>query len=188
MDIGYLNYLERSADTSLSGAALLHLADALGTTAAALVGGQVDRPSGEGRAGPHPKLEAMSREDCEAHLVAGGVGRVVFSTQRGPVALPVNFVSVNGHVIFRTDDSMASAIEFEETVGFEVDHIDEAMSGGWSVLATGTPYRVIDPKACQEIASLEIEPWAGGTRDVFIWIAIDELTGRAIVQSESVVR
>jgi hypothetical protein len=184
MDLGYLRYLERSADPSLSGAVLRRLADALDTTATALIGGDVDRPPGEGRAGPHPRFEILSKEDCEARLAAGGVGRVVFATARGPVALPVNFVSPNGDVLFRADETMASAVELEETVGFEVDRIDEAMSTGWSVMATGTAYRVEDQKARQEIASLGIEPWAGGTRDVFMWIATDELTGRVIVQPQ----
>jgi transcriptional regulator with XRE-family HTH domain len=184
INLSYLEYLERSADPSLSGAALNRLADALDATAGALAGGDVDRPPGEGRAG----LEKLSKEDCKVHLAAGGVGRVVFSTERGPVALPVNFVSPDGDVLFRTDESMASAIELEETVGFEVDRIDGAMSAGWSVVATGTPYRVEDAHERQEIALLDIEPWAGGARDVFMWIATDELTGRVIVQPGSGIR
>jgi nitroimidazol reductase NimA-like FMN-containing flavoprotein (pyridoxamine 5'-phosphate oxidase superfamily) len=185
MDIGYLTYLEQSADTSASGAALLRLAEALDTTTAALVGGDVDRPPGEGRAGPHPRLETLSKEDCEAHLAAGGVGRIVFSTEKGPVAFPVNFVSQEGDVLFRTDDSVATAIEKERIVSFEVDRIDEAMSEGWSVLATGAPSRVEDTKKHRELVALDIEPWAGGARNVFIRIATAELSGRVIVQRES---
>jgi hypothetical protein len=109
----------------------------------------------------------------------------VFSTERGPVALPVNFVSASGDVLFRTNDSVATAIEKEKIVSFEVDRIDEAMSEGWSVLATGTPCRIEDAKERQEFAGFDIEPWAGGTRDVLMRIVTDELSGRAIVQHTS---
>ena len=36
-------------------------------------------------------LEILTREQCEAHLEVGGIGRVVFTSERGPVAVPVNF-------------------------------------------------------------------------------------------------
>jgi len=184
MDPGYLEYLERSADTSTSGA-LLRLADALDTTTGALVGGEVDRPPGEGRAGSHPRLVTLSKEDCAAHLVAGGVGRIVFSTGKGPVALPVNFAFHNGDVLFRTADTVATSIEKEAIVSFEVDRIDETMSEGWSVLTTGTARRVADPKEGLKLAALDIEPWAGGTRNVLIRIVTKELSGREIVQRQS---
>jgi nitroimidazol reductase NimA-like FMN-containing flavoprotein (pyridoxamine 5'-phosphate oxidase superfamily) len=188
MDVGYLEYLERSADASPSAAAVLRLADALGTTTSALVGGEVERAPGEGHAGPHPRLEILSKEECEAHLAAGGVGRIVFSTEKRPVALPVNFMSKHGDVLFRTNNALAITLEKEKIVSFEVDRIDEAMSEGWSVLATGTPYRVVDSKECEKLVTWDIEPWAGGTRNEFIRIAIDELSGRVIAQRESAIR
>jgi nitroimidazol reductase NimA-like FMN-containing flavoprotein (pyridoxamine 5'-phosphate oxidase superfamily) len=135
-----------------------------------------------GERGLHPSLETLSQDECRAHLSAGGVGRIVFSTATGPVALPVNFVSPNADVIFRTVESVATAVELEETVSFEVDRIDDAMSEGWSVLATGNPYRVENPQERHELEILDVEPWAGGVRNVFMWIATETLSGRVIVQ------
>ena len=51
------------------------------------------------------------------------------------MAYPVNFVFARGCVIFRTSDAMVDTIT--GVVAFEVDHVDEAISEGWSVLVRG---------------------------------------------------
>lgn len=182
MDVGYLDYLEHNPAASLGSGTWLRLARVLETTPASLAGGDVGRPPGPGRAGPHPVLESLTREQCEDHLVAGGVGRVVFSADRGPVALPVNFRLVDGRVVFRTQPTASPAITAGATVGFEVDRIDEAMSEGWSVLVSGRAQRVEDRTELDELALIGLESWAGGTRETVIRIEIDEVSGRAIRQ------
>jgi transcriptional regulator with XRE-family HTH domain len=74
MDPSYLEYLEHSPSVALPHGALSRLAAALETTVDYLRGGEVDRPPGPGRAGPHPHLDILSKEECEAHLAGGGVG------------------------------------------------------------------------------------------------------------------
>ena len=180
MDSGYLDYLEHGSTATLTPGALMRLAAALETTATFLAGGTVDRPPGTGRAGPHPMLEVLSREHCEAHLDAGGIGRLVFLTERGPVALPVNFRFVEGDIVFRTDAMGSLAAAAGTTVSFEVDHIDEAMSGGWSVIVTGRARRVDDPSELEQLAQLGIEPWAGGSREAIIRVEAAEISGRSI--------
>jgi hypothetical protein len=171
MDSGYLDYLEHSAAPNVSAEALVRLAFALETTATDLAGGNVDRPPGTGRAGPRPSLDVLSREQCEAHLAAGGIGRVVFLAERGPVALPVNFRFVDGDIVFRTNPAGSPATATGTTVGFEVDHIDEATSEGWSVVITGHAARVDDHSELEQLARLGIEPWAGSAgRDAVIRI------------------
>jgi transcriptional regulator with XRE-family HTH domain len=180
IDAGYLAYFEKSTDTALSGAALLRVAVALDTTPFALEGGQVDRAPGIGRAGPKPILETLTTEQCEDHLSAGGIGRIVVSTGTGPAAFPVNFVFTGGAIVFRTSDGMTDSLA--GLVAFEVDHIDEAMSEGWSVLARGHARLIEDPAERLALAYLEIEPWAGGARLNLVSIFPDELSGRVIVQ------
>jgi transcriptional regulator with XRE-family HTH domain len=181
IDAWFLAYFEQSADTSLSGGALLRLAAALDTTPFALEGGQVDRPPGPGRAGPHPVLESLTSEQCREHLAAGGIGRIVLSTGSGPIAVPVNFVFTGGAVILRTSDAMIAKVS--GVVAFEVDHIDEAMSGGWSVLLRGHARLIEDPEERAVAGRLDVEPWAGGTRLNVISIEPFDITGRVIVQS-----
>lgn len=183
IDPTYLGYFERTADARLSAGTLLLLALALDTTPIALEGGEVDRPPGYGRAGRHPSLETLSREQCEAHLGAGGVGRVVFSVERGPVAIPVNFEHTEGDIIVSTDVVKAAILEDQPMVGFEIDRVDDALSEGWSVLVSGTARRVDDPEELLRLSSLDLEAWAGGDRHALIRITPTEITGRVIVHS-----
>jgi hypothetical protein len=99
------------------------------------------------------------------------------------VAYPVNFVFSEGAVIFRTSDSMVDSIS--GVVAFEVDHIDDAMSEGWSVLVRGHARLIEDLEERQKVALLDLEPWAGGARLNVVEIAPFEMTGRVIVQHQS---
>jgi transcriptional regulator with XRE-family HTH domain len=182
MDPWYLAYFEQSSDTSLTSGSLRRLAIALDTTPFALEGGQVDRPPGVGRAGPHAALESLTSEQCERHLAGGGVGRIILSTGSGPVAFPVNFVFADGALAFRTSDAMTANVS--GIVAFEVDHIDEAMSEGWSVLVRGHARPIDGPDDRRSAAGLDIEPWAGGERLNLIRVVPFEMTGRVIVQHQ----
>jgi hypothetical protein len=182
IDAWFLAYFEQSADSSLSGGSLLRLAVALDTTPFALEGGQVDRAPGSGRAGPRPVLESLTTVQCQEHLGAGGIGRIVLSTGSGPVAFPVNFVFTDGAVVLRTSDAMTAKVS--GVVAFEVDHIDEAMSEGWSVLVRGHARLIEDPEERIISAHLDVEPWAGGARLNVISIQPFEITGRVIVQRQ----
>ena len=182
MTSGYLDYLEHSPDAALTAGALMRLAAALETTPEFLRGGHVDRPPGPGRAGPHPHLDVLSREECELHLAGGGVGRFVFLAPQGPVALPVNFRYLDGDVLFRTRPKGALAAATGTTVSLEVDRIDEPMSEGWSVLVSGRAHLIDDPAELEQAADLGIEPWPGGRREALMRIETEMISGRRIRQ------
>jgi nitroimidazol reductase NimA-like FMN-containing flavoprotein (pyridoxamine 5'-phosphate oxidase superfamily) len=184
MNSGYLDYLEHTAYVELPPGVLMRLAAALETTLTDLAGGTVDLPVGHGGAGPHPSLEVLSREQSEAHLATGGVGRLVFIADRGPVALPVNFRFFEGDIVFRTSDTGSLVTTAGATVSFEVDHIDEAMSQGWSVLITGRARRVDEPSELEQLSQLGIDPWAGGRSEAVIRIETVEISGRNIRQRD----
>jgi nitroimidazol reductase NimA-like FMN-containing flavoprotein (pyridoxamine 5'-phosphate oxidase superfamily) len=186
VDAWFLAYFEQSSDGTLTSSALSRIAVALHSTPLALEGGDVDRAPGAGRAGMHPVLEHLTTAQCEDHLCAGGIGRIVVSRAPGPVAFPVNFVFTNGVIVFRTSDAMADTItdSIADVVAFEVDHIDETMSEGWSVLARGHARLIEAPQERQAIAGLHLEPWAGGARLNLVSITPLELSGRVIVQRQ----
>ncbi|MGO9856644.1 MAG: pyridoxamine 5'-phosphate oxidase family protein [Acidimicrobiales bacterium] len=185
IDPGYLAYFESNSDARLSGGTLLLLALALDTTPFELQGGAVDRPPGHARALPHAELRELTAEQCRTHLAVGGVGRVVFSSSRGPVALPVNYEFTEEQIVFSTDGAKASALGSAETVGFEIDRVDEVLSEGWSVLVTGSCRRIEDPDEVQRLSSLDLESWAGGDRHALLAVSPDEITGRVIVHEEA---
>ncbi len=181
VDPNYFDYFERNAGARVSSGTLNLIALALGTTPVALAGGDVERAPGRGRAGRHPSLESLAQEHCEAHLGAGGVGRIVFSTDRGPVALPVNFEFTDGRVVFSTDQAKADVLSQLPVIGFEIDRVDETFSEGWSVLVSGPVQQVVDPDEVEELSSLDLEAWAGGDRHTLMKITPVTVTGRVIV-------
>ena len=182
VDAGYLRYVEENASARLSGGTIFLVARALDCTPEELHGGDIDRPPGHGRAGRHPALHALTRAQCAAHLRAGGVGRLVFVSERGPVAHPVNYAVRGEDVVVSTTIDQADHLEQAERVSFQIDRVDEAMSEGWSVLVTGTARRVDDPDELVELARLGLEPWAGGNRHALVRITATETTGRLVAQ------
>ncbi|MFD8463207.1 helix-turn-helix domain-containing protein [Streptomyces antimycoticus] len=177
---GYVRYLEESAADPSFGT-LLRIAAALETTTAALHGCGTDQPPGLGRAGHHPRLLELDLTECRARLATHGVGRISVSTSRGPVILPVNYSMIDDAVVFRTAPDTATAAAGGTEVAFEVDHLDEALSQGWSVLVVGRAQQVTEPAAVRELADKAFTtPWPGGSRDLWLRLEPTSITGRRI--------
>ena len=102
-------------------------------------------------------------------------------TPDGPTILPLNYTVIDGAVLFRTAPDAVPATAVGAHVAFEVDHIDEALSQGWSVLIRGFARAVTDPDAVRRLTELAYSgPWAGGERDVWVRLEPAEITGRRI--------
>ena len=186
IDPGYLAYFESSPDANLSSGALLLMALALDSTPFELAGGSEDRPLGRPAGNALGELRHLTEDQCRTHLATGGVGRLLYTSDRGPVAIPVNFEFTEGQIVFSTDDSKAAHLEaVAEPVGFEIDQVDERISEGWSVLATGTCRQVSDPAEVERLSSLDLESWAGGDRHTLVAMTVDEITGRVIVHLQT---
>jgi transcriptional regulator with XRE-family HTH domain len=180
MSLRYLEYVERYPARPAA-AALRRLAAALRTTPAALLGAGVQAPPGYGRNAAAPIIAKLLPAECRRLIAAGGVGRIAFGTASGPVVLPVNFAVVAGTVVIRTGEGTMIDGHADEQVAFEVDHIDEALSQGWSVLVRGMAHRVAHPAELQNIRrDATLWPWPGGDRDVYVRIIPDTITGRRI--------
>jgi Pyridoxamine 5'-phosphate oxidase len=119
--------------------------------------------------------------ECRRLIAAGGIGRTAFGTTSGPVVFPVNFAVVAGGIAIRTGEGTAIDGHAGELVAFEVDHVDEALSQGWSVLVRGPAHRVTHPAELQIVRhDASIWPWPGGGRDVYVRVIPDTITGRRI--------
>jgi transcriptional regulator with XRE-family HTH domain len=182
MDSSYLAGLEASASPQLSRSALWRLAAALETTVDVITGGGLEAPPGRVERDGRPALADLDLATCQRLIGAGGIGRVVFSEPRGPVALPVNFAMLDDAVIFRTAPmkGLTTAIDEGQLVSFEVDHLDEALGEGWSVLVSGRGHLIADPTELERARSLGVRPWAGGEREVYIGVVPEQTTGRRI--------
>jgi len=176
----YLTYLETSPAPNPTPSALARLAVALGTSAAALAGAVLETRPGAQPPVQRPVAEPLAPPQCRGYLGTGGVGRIVFTGPRGPEAIPMNYAMLAGDVIVRTGRHTSLARAAPTRVSFEVDHFDEALAEGWSVLANGLARVVTTSAELETVRSLGIEPWAGGHKDTYLRIEVAEMTGRRI--------
>lgn len=182
MSPDYLVYLESSSFPNASQATLTRLAAALDTGPGSLAGAGLNLPPGQRPAAKNPVLNSLTPGECRQLIAAGGVGRFLFvQSGRGPVAIPVNFRMDGDDVVFRTGNhsSIAEGLQ-EPQVSFDVDHLDDALGEGWSVLLTGTASVIADPAELDQARALGIDPWAGGDRAVYVRITVQQVTGRRI--------
>lgn len=178
---GYLRYVEEQPTADPGPGFLRQIAEVLETTVSQLRGGDADLPPGTGRAAGHPDLTELDPGECRALIGTHGVGRVAVTTGEGPAIIPVNYTVADGTIAFRTAPEAAPALAAGTDTAFEIDHIDEALSQGWSVLAVGPATYVTDAAAVRRLTDrAPTGPWAGGDRE--LWVRIDpvRISGRRI--------
>jgi transcriptional regulator with XRE-family HTH domain len=177
MAASYLKYLETSRSPNPAASALARLADALGVSTGALAGAALLMPPSVQR----PDAEPLTPAQCRGCLGTGNVGRMVFAGPRGPEAIPVNYAMLDGDIVVRTGRRSRLVARVAQTrVSVEVDHLDQALAEGWSVLASGLARVVTTARELETVRCLGIEPWAGGGKDTFLRITITDITGRRI--------
>ena len=129
-------------------------------------------------------LEVLPYDECLALLRVGGVGRLAWAEPDRVVVVPVNFAWDGDAIVFRTDPGQkVDAVRFQR-IAFEIDGFDAARQEGWSVLANGTA-RLTDPADWPSQATapdqLALEPWAPGSKEQWMRLVPDRLTGRRLV-------
>jgi transcriptional regulator with XRE-family HTH domain len=180
MSLRYLEYLERYPARP-SATALRALAAALQTTPAALLGAGAEVPPGRGLPSGQPVMDKLTPAECGRLIAPGGIGRIAFSTASGPVVFPVNFAVVADTIVIRTGEGTIIEGHADEQMALEVDHIDEALCQGWSVLVRGRAHRVAHPAELWHLREdAAVWPWAGGTREVYLRIIPTKVSGRRI--------
>jgi nitroimidazol reductase NimA-like FMN-containing flavoprotein (pyridoxamine 5'-phosphate oxidase superfamily) len=133
-----------------------------------------------GSAGGRP-LRTLSPAECFDLLEPGGIGRVGFNAADGIMMLPVNFAVSGKSIVFRTAPDTLLAVYADGRVSFEADQLDEALREGWSVLVHGHAHRITDEREVQKLeARTRLEPWAAGSRDVYVRIAPTRISGRRV--------
>jgi len=180
MSLRYLEYVERYPARP-DAVALRRLAVALQTTPGVLLGAKAQAPPAYSRMDRPPVIDKLMPAECRRLIAAGGIGRIAFGTVSGPVVFPVNFAVVAGTIVIRTGEGTMIAGHADERVAFEVDHIDEALCQGWSVLVRGQAHRVAHPAELEHMQQdAAIWPWPGDDRDVYVRVIPDTITGRRI--------
>jgi len=125
--------------------------------------------------------DELLEDVCWRLLSRSSFGRVVFCQDGEPGALPVNCAVSDHTIVFRTI-AQSTFFEFSHgsRIAFEADHTDHIAESGWSVLVRGTLHEVTDAREIDLLVDLPIHPWAPGTRDRWMRIVPDNVTGRTI--------
>lgn len=186
LSLRYLEYLERYPGRPTP-AVLRKLAAALRTTPAALLGAGANVPPGQGHQADVRFLSPLLPAECRRLIRPGGIARIAFSAISGPVVVPVNFAvapdpaGLADTIVIRTAEGTLIDENADGEVALEVDHIDEALCQGWSVLVRGPAHRVVHPAELHHLQDdAAVWPWAGGEREVYVRILPRDITGRRI--------
>ena len=123
----------------------------------------------------------LSRQECTTRLREAAVGRVAVCTPDGPVIIPVNYVMDDDTVVMRTAPYTLLAGHAWGKVAFEIDELDHDMRRGWSVLVVGHASPVDDGDEIEASHLVDkLSPWAPGSRNMFIRITPQRITGRQV--------
>jgi len=147
-------------------------------------------PEGEIRSGvrgeskspaSHDHLESLGRDECIRRLEAHGVGRIGVQTHGRIAIFPVNYLVDGDRVIVQVrHDSVLGSSTDGTFVAIEIDHADSLSHEGWSVLVQGRCTHVSDPVELQVLERLPLLSWGGPDRDLYLWIAMESVSGRHI--------
>jgi uncharacterized protein len=138
----------------------------------------------------------LTESECLDALTGHKIGRIGFCTPDGPRVFPVNYAMDGKSLVFRTSpygsiaresggplDTVYGSIARENgdrrEAAFEIDHFDHQDKTGWSVLVVGRLEVVDDP---HELLSLteNPQPWAGGSRGLYLRLHCRLMSGRAV--------
>jgi uncharacterized protein len=126
----------------------------------------------------------LSGGTCRDRLEGGTIGRVGWSSRKGPQILPVTYLVHDEQIVFRTDPhGPLASLQGGEPVVFEVDDFDPQTRCGWSVVVRGRAYSTQRSlRAAQLWREADPVPWAGDRRPLFILITQDEVSGRSVAR------
>lgn len=126
-------------------------------------------------------LHEIPRPECLQLLGLSRVGRIIYTDDTGPVALPVSFRMDGSSVLFRVSPaSEMCPLLNEAQVSFQVDRLDDFHQTGWSVLVRGTSSYVEADDLPAQRSTLPV-PWARGFRPIHVRIRPTRITGRRLV-------
>jgi nitroimidazol reductase NimA-like FMN-containing flavoprotein (pyridoxamine 5'-phosphate oxidase superfamily) len=131
-------------------------------------------------------LQVLSRQECLRLLSSAPIGRIVFTDRALPAVQPVNFRLDGERIVIRTSiGSKLAAATRHAVVAFEADEFDPDLRTGWSVTVVGHARAVHDPDEIARLAALPLTAWAPGSRDHYIVVEAEQMTGRRITAGHS---
>ena len=117
----------------------------------------------------------------------GRIGRLIYNSRYGPVALPSEYKIHEGSIVFRTyrvtfteEDLRTGIAHAEYQVVVEVDQTDPEAREGWVVLVRGTAHQVDTEAERASISDIGLESWVEGEPEHFIRVDPISITGQRL--------
>ena len=131
--------------------------------------------------------EHLSVAACNELLAGTSVGRLAVDIAGYPEIFPVNYVVVDGAVVFRTaaGTKLAGAALMHH-VAFEIDGFEPSTRTAWSVIVKGWAREIEDPTERDAAEALPLVPWVASAKPNFVRIDPVEVTGRRFELADDV--
>ena len=118
-------------------------------------------------------MEDLHEAECLRLLEEGSLGRIGATARGHPVIFPVNYVAIDGAILFCTRrGGELDTAAVDATVAFEIDGLDHVYHEGWSVLTIGRCVHVTAPVELAQIRGLRLSSWAGRGRDLMVRVSM----------------
>jgi nitroimidazol reductase NimA-like FMN-containing flavoprotein (pyridoxamine 5'-phosphate oxidase superfamily) len=148
-------------------------------------------PSGSASPGSGASLrrvvERLDEAECMELLSAERIGRLIYNSRYGPVALPSEYTIYGGSIVFRTyqitfteEDLRTGIADAEYQVVVEVDQTDPDAREGWLVLVRGTAHHLDTEAERAPILGLGLESWVEGEPEHFIRVDPVSVSGQRL--------
>ncbi|KDE99646.1 pyridoxamine 5'-phosphate oxidase [Mycolicibacterium aromaticivorans JS19b1 = JCM 16368] len=125
-------------------------------------------------------IVVLSDHESWDRLKSAALGRLVTQIGDQLEIFPVNFVTQNHTVLFRTaEGTKLFSTVMNEKVLFEVD--DHTVSEGWSVIIRGTARVLTAADDIHEAERAQLLPWVATEKLRFVRITPSEVSGRRFV-------
>jgi len=132
-------------------------------------------------------VETSGEAECKELLSSKRVGRLIYTSRRGPVALPSEYEIHDGSIIFRTyrvtfteEDLRTGIADAEYQVTVEVDQVDADSREGWVVLVRGTAHHIDTAAERASIGHVGLKSWVDGEPEHLIRVDPIQLRGQRI--------
>lgn len=130
-------------------------------------------------------FSTLTPEQCHELLAVGIIGRIAFNSSKGITILPLNYLQLDGEIYCRVSvDSVLGELAHDVgEIAFQADQHEDLYRKAWSVTANGTADEVTDPDLLDRLRNhRQLQPWALGTREVFIRVTVNRIAGRRVIR------
>jgi nitroimidazol reductase NimA-like FMN-containing flavoprotein (pyridoxamine 5'-phosphate oxidase superfamily) len=151
---------------------------------------EADLGSPGGSASPGPDagarrvVDPLGEAECWELLASGALGRLVYNSRYGPIALPVVYLIHEGSLVLGTwdpvlfDEDLRTGIaQADYRVAVEADQIDVKARTGWIVLVRGAAHHLDTEAERAPFIDAGLEPWIEEVPAHFIRVNPDSIWG-----------